>query len=118
MRISKRVLQKNKKHIKFPEKFGFLCFLVTPVLRFAVLPYYRQIASLFYYRRNCFMKATVPYSYFQSRPLQQIHSFSNFDTPRAGFGPEQNLISDSGTNENIQCLVVLIKTTTKIFNFN
>ena len=64
------------------------------------------------------MKATVLYSYFQSRPLQEIHSFSNLDPPRAGFVPEQNLISDSGTNENIQCLVVLIKTTTKIFNFN
>ena len=24
-------------------KFGMLCFLVTPVLRFALLPYYRRI---------------------------------------------------------------------------
>ena len=26
----------------FSGKFGVLCFLVTPVLRFALLPYYQQ----------------------------------------------------------------------------
>ena len=26
-------------------KFGVLCFLETPVLRFALLPYYRQFAN-------------------------------------------------------------------------
>ena len=34
----------------FFEYFGVLCFLETPVLRFAPLPYYRRVlfASLFY----------------------------------------------------------------------
>ena len=35
-RISKRVFQENK-----AQKFGVLCFFETPVLRFAILPYYR-----------------------------------------------------------------------------
>ena len=38
--ISKRVFQENTKHAKFFEKRTFF-FLETPVLRFAVLPYYR-----------------------------------------------------------------------------
>ena len=40
--ISKRVLQDNKVP-KYSEKrtFGVLCFLVIPVLRFAILPYSR-----------------------------------------------------------------------------
>ena len=41
---------KKTKHVKFSEerkfpffgKFGVLCFLVTPVLRFAFLPYYQR----------------------------------------------------------------------------
>ena len=55
-RISKRVLQENKAHEIFQKtlcisggkkcsffgKFGVLCFLVTPVLRFALLPYYQR----------------------------------------------------------------------------
>ena len=31
------------KKCSFFEKFGVLCFLETPVLRFALLPYYRQV---------------------------------------------------------------------------
>ena len=38
--ISKRVVQGKK--CSFSGKFGVLCFLETPVLRFALLPYYRQ----------------------------------------------------------------------------
>ena len=52
-RISKRVFQENKarhtyisvsggKKCLFFGKFGVLCFLETPVLRFPLLPYYRQ----------------------------------------------------------------------------
>ena len=42
-RISKRVFQENKAHqCLFFGKFGVLCFLETPVLRFALLPYYRR----------------------------------------------------------------------------
>ena len=60
-RISKRVFQENKarqifrktnisypvcisggKKCSFFGKFGVLCFLETPVLRFPLLPYYRQ----------------------------------------------------------------------------
>ena len=44
--ISKRVFQENKGG-KFFGKFGVLCFLETPVLRFALLPYYRRIAIVF-----------------------------------------------------------------------
>ena len=63
-RISKRMLQGNKarqifsknvlggKKCSFFEKFGVLCFLVTPVLKFALLPYCQQfmlfIADLFF----------------------------------------------------------------------
>ena len=39
-RISKRVLLENKARQKINITFGVLCFLVTPVLRFALLPYY------------------------------------------------------------------------------
>ena len=57
-RISQRVFHENKarqifwkkKNISYPFSFfgksGVLCFLETPVLRFAVLPYYRQVAEL------------------------------------------------------------------------
>ena len=69
--ISKRVFQENKarqffrktnisyplictrtcgtggKKCSFFGKFGVLCYLETPVLRFAFLPYYRQIIILF-----------------------------------------------------------------------
>ena len=31
------------KKCSFFEKFGVLCFLVTPVLKFALLPYYQRI---------------------------------------------------------------------------
>ena len=52
-RISKRVFQENKarhtyisvsggKKCLFFGKFGVLCFLETPVLRFALLPYYQR----------------------------------------------------------------------------
>ena len=54
-RISKRVFQKKQRTPNFPKnekkcsffgKFGVLCFLETPVLRFALLPYYwRDIES-------------------------------------------------------------------------
>ena len=30
------------KNVRFFEKFGILCFFETPVLRFALLSYYRQ----------------------------------------------------------------------------
>ena len=71
-RISKRVFQENKarqifrknerflppdthayvcvsggKNIRFCGKFGVLCFLETPFLRFGLLPYYRRIAVTF-----------------------------------------------------------------------
>ena len=74
-RISKRVLQENNRQIfrktnilyplirkrtcsyqggggggkkcSFFGKFGVFCFLVTPVLRFALLPYCRRIIQLF-----------------------------------------------------------------------
>ena len=38
--ISKRVVQGKK--CSFSGKFGVLCFLETPVLRIALLPYYRR----------------------------------------------------------------------------
>ena len=31
------------KNVRFFEKFGVLCFLVTPVLRFVLLPYYQRV---------------------------------------------------------------------------
>ena len=46
-RILKRVFQDNKarhifvKNVRFCGKFGVLCFHETPVLRYALLPYYR-----------------------------------------------------------------------------
>ena len=36
-RISKGMFQENKAH----QRFGVLCFLETPVLRLALLPYYQ-----------------------------------------------------------------------------
>ena len=33
------------KKCSFFRKFGVLCFLETPVLRFALLPYYRRISQ-------------------------------------------------------------------------
>ena len=41
-RISKRVCVSGGKKCSFFGKFGVLCFLETPVLRFALLPYYRR----------------------------------------------------------------------------
>ena len=62
LRISKRVFQEAK-HAKISEKqtfltpsyaqarvrignFGVLCFLEIPILRFALLPYYQQLAKI------------------------------------------------------------------------
>ena len=50
MRILKRVLQENKARQTFRKRtfltpFGLLCSLVTPILRFALLPYYRRSAE-------------------------------------------------------------------------
>ena len=65
--MSKRVFQENKarqifrktiiscvcvsgrKKCSFFKKFGVFCFPETPVLRFALLPYYRQVHA----RKNC-----------------------------------------------------------------
>ena len=33
------------KNVRFFEKFGVLCFLVTPVLRFVLLPYYQRVTT-------------------------------------------------------------------------
>ena len=69
-RISKLVFQENKarqifqkrtfltpwsgcKKCTFFEKFDVLCFLETPVLRFALLPYYGRILLLFYRVFSC-----------------------------------------------------------------
>ena len=35
----------REKKCSFLGKFGMLCFLVTPVLRFALSPYYRRIVN-------------------------------------------------------------------------
>ena len=57
VRISKRVFQENKARQIFRKiniyplkcsffgKFDVLCFLETPVLRFALLPYYRRLMA-------------------------------------------------------------------------
>ena len=45
--------QGNKK-CSFFGKFGVLCFLKTPVLRFALLPYYRRI-----HKHNCNIKSST-----------------------------------------------------------
>ena len=59
-RISKRVFQESKacqncvsrvsggKKYLFFRNFGVLCFLETPGLRFALLPYYRRNYNRFY----------------------------------------------------------------------
>ena len=63
-RLFKQVLQENKarqifqktnifhplirtQRVRFSENFGALCFLVTPVLRFALLPEYRRFIDSF-----------------------------------------------------------------------
>ena len=33
-------------NVRFFGKFGVLCFLVTPVLKFALLPYCRELANM------------------------------------------------------------------------
>ena len=74
-RISKRVFQENKarqifrktniscvsggKKCSFFGKFGVLCFLETPVLRFALLPNYRRYNS-----ENEFVKTMIDFLYF------------------------------------------------------
>ena len=40
-RISKGMFQENKAH----QRFGVLCFLETPVLRLALLPYYQWVTN-------------------------------------------------------------------------
>ena len=62
-RISKRVFQENKAQCvsgskcSFFGKFGVLCFLGTPVLRFALLTYYRRITGK-YFPRNKDLRET------------------------------------------------------------
>ena len=71
-RISKRMFQENKarqifqktnisyplihtsgaKKCSFFGKFGVVCFLETPVLRFALLPYYRRIWIFIFFTKN------------------------------------------------------------------
>ena len=81
VRISERVLQQKKTrqifrktNISYPlirtrtcaltggkkcssfQKFGMLCFLVTPLLRFVLLPYYRRKILFWYYSQNKTLK--------------------------------------------------------------
>ena len=44
----------------FFEKFGVLCFLVTFVLKFALLPYYRRITVGAYLHMRPLMRLTLP----------------------------------------------------------
>ena len=66
-RISKRGFQESKARqnfrktnisypLKFFGNFGVLCFLETPVLRFALLPYYRRGVT----EKACSSSATCP----------------------------------------------------------
>ena len=79
--ISKRVFQENKacqifwrtnlsysliRTRTFFRKFGVLCFLQTPVLRFALLPYYRRNWSQAF--REGFLEKTL-YFFIWSSPL-------------------------------------------------
>ena len=47
------------KKCSFLEKFGMLCFLETPVLRFALLPYYRQIIASCIIKVKNFMRRLI-----------------------------------------------------------
>ena len=47
------------KKCSFLEKFGMLCFLETPVLRFALLPYYRQIIASSIIKVKNFMRRLI-----------------------------------------------------------
>ena len=93
--ISKRVFQENNKHAKFSAKtnifyplirtrtcayqgvknvrfcgkFGVLCFLETPVLRFAFLSYYRRITNFFQMLNKAINGFSFQRSYFQGSYL-------------------------------------------------
>ena len=54
-------------------KFSLLCFLVTPVLRFAILPYYRQIVE-----RECYIAIARKYNsqrYYKNFTRQEWLNF-------------------------------------------
>ena len=99
-RISKRVLQENK-HIKFSEKytylapppdmhtyvcvsggkqclffekFGVLCFLVTSVVRFSLLLYYRR------YVKKMMLRCQRSNEFFYLITIFSMKEFHNFDT--------------------------------------
>ena len=90
--ISKRVLKENKAHQIFRKtnisyslihtraffgKYGVLCFIIIPVLRFALLHYYRQLL----YSRRCstlnhlFISKTSSSSQTEDDHLHNIHNF-------------------------------------------
>ena len=48
------------KKCSFFGKFGVLCFLETPVLRFALLPYYRRIVQQPNYFKNLLKLTEAP----------------------------------------------------------
>ena len=41
------VIRQNGKNCSFSGKFGVLCFLEAPVLRFSLLPYHRRTFCIF-----------------------------------------------------------------------
>ena len=83
------------KKCSFYRKFGMLCFLETPVLRFTLLPYYWQIRGNTFniYNRNSIWNNLlvvslfdwVSYKNFSIKPLVLISSRSDFDNDFIGY---------------------------------
>ena len=62
------------KKCKFSRKFGMLCFLETPKLRFALLPYYPRTVNLFQLRfeLQSNLKTKQPIKSFSLRVFQKV----------------------------------------------
>ena len=55
--MHKRVCVSEGKKCSFFEKIGVFCFLVTLVLKFALLPYYRQNKDFFFEGKSIHVKS-------------------------------------------------------------
>ena len=62
---------------RFSENFGVLCFLETPILRFALLPYYRRVICYLEKVNYKFLKFHVTNTSYVAPPsFEPYHSIS------------------------------------------
>ena len=96
----------GRKRCSFLGKFGLLCFLETPVLRFALLPYYRRLSLD--QNRNLFKvtEQKIKMSYKDKKSSLHI-DLTTFDPPRTWVYLRENWWSNFWQFQSYIALLIL-----------